>query len=238
MSNHGTSRRIVLTGGGAAFLAAALTRPASAASRSFDVGGFTAVRVSVGIQAYVAVGEPQAISAESGDPANLDRLLVAVEDQELNIGFQPNSMISNNDVVVRVSVPAMGAVRAGSGAHVEVTGLSGATLSLSASSSGTIIAREALGETVTIETSSGGIVEVSGTCKQLVAKGSSGAKVLAGDLDCDSVEAKLTSGSEAAVRAKSSLTATASTNSRLEVSGNPSSRTVKTSTRGTISFAP
>lgn len=111
-------RRLLL----ASVLLAAACSPASAATRSFPVGGFDRIRSSGPFDVRVRTGAAPSARA-SGDRARLDQLVIEVTDGELRIGTRPGwngggnwSWGDHNRTIVEVTVPALrAATLAGSG---------------------------------------------------------------------------------------------------------------------------
>jgi hypothetical protein len=107
--------------------------------------------------------------------------------------------------VITISVPALTAANADSGADVEVSGMSGDAVTLNASSGARINARAATGASYDLNASSGSNLSVEGTCGQARVVVSSGAAVRADRLLFIDVDANASSGADADVHAGGSF---------------------------------
>lgn len=216
--------------------------PAFAESRSFELPSFDAVSVSAGLVATIDVGSAQSVSAEAPSASTLDRLDVRVEGGRLQLGISGNWMEwlfnlgHNRPIVVHVTVPALKAASASSGADMDVRGASGEAISIEASSGAAITATGISANSVSIDVSSGANAKLAGRCSSATVNSSSGARLNATELICDDVTANVSVGGSGQVHAAKAVIANTSTGGSLSVSGNPGVRTINSSTGGTVSF--
>jgi hypothetical protein len=216
--------------------------PATAESRTYDLPAFSEVAVADGIVAIVAVGSAQTVTAEAVNAAVLNRLIVEVRGNRLELHTDWNvfdllfNLGRREQIVVRVSAPAIAAAEAASGATLDITAMSGDTLSLGASSGASLDASGIAGKLVRADSSSGARLKIEGTCTDLVANVSSGAEVDARDLPCEAVEADASSGAHAAVTTTRAIDANASSGGSVVVFGTPTDISVDSNSGGAIDF--
>ena len=227
-----------------ALLGSAFSTAALAESRSFEVPAFDQVSVSSGISATIEIGGSQSVTADAFNAAILERVQVEVRNSRLEVSLRWDALDwvfnfgADKGVVLHIAAPALNAADSSAGADVEVRGLAGDTLSLSASSGANTVAADVKGGRIDLSASSGAYLKLTGTCEHLVAAASSGANIEAGGLACQDVNANASVGGHLAVRAGRSLDAHASVGGSILVSGNPATTTIDSSTGGSVSFAP
>ncbi|MBI4921263.1 MAG: DUF2807 domain-containing protein [Devosia nanyangense] len=227
-----------------ALMGSAISTAALAESRTYEVPTFDQVSVSSGISATIEIGGAQSVIADAFNAAILERVQVDVRNGRLEVSLRWDALDwvfnfgADKGVVLHVAAPALKAAESSAGADVEVRGMSGDTLALSASSGSNIVATDVKGGRVDLSASSGAYLKLTGTCEHLVAAASSGANIEAGGLACQDVNANASVGGHVSVRAERSLDANASVGGSILVSGNPATTTIDSSTGGSVSFAP
>lgn len=232
-------RNLILAAATAAFLAAAVV-PAAAASKTFDVGAFTEIEISSGLNAIVTVGGALSVVAESPRQDELDELIIEVRDGKLRAYTDWNLLDlfdwgpTEQRTTLTISVPELRAANANSGADVEVTGMTGDSLGLNSSSGADLKATGATGRTYELNASSGADLTVDGTCESAEVNASSGSDLKAEGLLCESVDANASSGAGASVHASVSLKANASSGAHIDVFGKPGSVDDETSAGGEV----
>jgi hypothetical protein len=212
----------------AAVLCLAAPATAFAASKTFDVGPFTAIEISSGIDAIVTVGgATQSVVAESPNQEELDELIVEVVDGKLHARTDWdffdlfNWAAGDRQTKVTITVPALTEANANSGADINVTGISGDQVRLESSSGADLDASGVTAKTYILNASSGADLTVSGTCESADIDSSSGSDLRADKLLCADVSAKASSGSSADVYATASLKADVSSGATVGVYGKP-----------------
>ena len=221
----------------------ALSGPAFAESRSYDLPAFKGVSVSGGISAVVNIGGEQDVTADASTNAVLDRLEVYVRDDTLTIGFKWNvfdwlfSFGQNKGVLVHVTVPSLSSVTASAAADVDVGKISVDILTLDSSSGASMSVLGVTGGRVSANSSSGANLVVDGRCEQLLANASSGGSLAAQDFSCTKVAVNASSGGHASTRATASIDADASSGGTIAVFGGAPEVHSNTSSGGSISFA-
>lgn len=200
-------------------MGAAMAGPAFAAEKTFDVGDFTRVSVSAGIEAEISVGPAPSARAEGTDEG-LKKLDVYVDGDELVIRRKPQSGFNwgrGQKVTVYVTTPSLTALEASSGSGAKASGVKAANFNA--------------------DVSSGASASIVGTCEALSADASSGASLDAEGFTCKSVVADASSGASARVHASDKIVADASSGGSVRVYGGPDSVDIDESSGGDVSMA-
>jgi hypothetical protein len=226
-----------------------ISTAAYADSKTYELSGFDKIDIATGLDAVVKLGDNFSVTATSGSAQALDNLKLDVTDGVLVARFDQSFLdfiisgglvgmllSSGNALSIEVTMPAISAIDASSGADVRAQGLTGDQLSLSASGGANIDVTDAKLGTVQIGASSGADVDISGTAASVDAEASSGAGVDAEKLMAASVTANASSGGSISVHATDSINAEASSGGDVDVSGNPTTRDVDASSGGDVNF--
>lgn len=182
---------------GAAVLA--LTLPASAETRTFNLSNFTEISASAGVDVVLRQG-PYSVTAEEKG-GRFDRLKLEVQGSKLVISREGSSgwFSGNRDYTVTVTAPELTAISASSGADVDGDNFRFANLSVSVSS--------------------GADVELSGQCTNITVSVSSGADFDGDNLRCETATVTASSGGDADVYASRSASGNASSGGGVTVHG-------------------
>lgn len=203
----------------------AVSGAAFAQSRTFDVGPFTGVDISSGLDAEITVGPAVSVSAEARNPEYLDDLKVEVRGNRLYAWVDRNILDfrfgDDRRVHVRITAPSLDFVQAGGGSDVSVGNPSGDRLEAHASGGADLNVTGIKAAYVVSSGSSGSDIRLAGTCDSATFDVSSGSDLKASDLQCKDVVINAASGSDAEVFASASMTANASSGSDVEVLGKP-----------------
>ncbi len=219
----------------------ALPLLASAETKSFALTGFDGVSVSEGIHVVVDAGESFAITAESDDPRQLERLELDVRRNTLRAEMDSKlfSLVRTKGwkVTVRVSMPELVQAVTSSGATLTADEMSGAALELNASSGSSMEIGSVKGESISVTAASGARIAASeGDCLHLKAELSSGSELRFSAVECDVAEVSASSGSTAGVFADKSIDASASSGSTVQVFGEHEKIEIDSSSGGSIVF--
>lgn len=194
---------------------AALSLPAQAETRSFDLKNFNKVAASAGVDVILKQG-PFAVSVEEPD-GKFDRLELRVRDSTLvasrKSDFRP--LIERPHYTITVSAPDYRALNASSGSHVEGDALRLANFA--------------------VEVSSGAHVGLSGDCKDIAISVSSGSHFSGEDLKCERATVSASSGAHADAFATATATGDASSGAHINFHGKPANVTKDTSSGGSVS---
>jgi hypothetical protein len=225
----------------AAVLCLAAPATALAASKTFDVEPFTAIEISSGIDAIVTVGgATQSVVAESPKQEELDELIVEVRDGKFHAHTDRDFFDlfdwaeSDRQTRITITVPALTAAEANSGADIDVSGISGDSVRLASSSGADLEATAVSGKSFDLNSSSGADLTVAGTCESARVDVSSGSDLHADKLLCADVEANASSGSDAEVYASASIRANVSSGASIDVYGKPATVEDEVSSGGEV----
>lgn len=214
--------------------------PALAETRSYDLAAFHAIDIQTGIDATVVRGDGQSVIAEARASDTLTDLKVEVVDGTLKAYVDRSlfdfRLFDRREIRVTITVPALDAVSASSGADVRVDGLAGQDVRVDVSSGADINVINVAAETIDIDISSGADATLAGTCGTARVSVSSGSNLNAGTLECRAVNAEVSSGADADVFASADLRAEASSGGDITVHGNPAERAVDESSAGGVTF--
>ena len=222
----------------AGLIALGLAGTASAETRTFDVGSFTNIDISAGLDLAFTEGATQSVTVENrkGDFSDID---ILVKGDTLVLKRKKNNWGWNNRrerYGITVTAPVISGVEASSGADVSGRSMSGERISIDVSSGADVTVTGVEGGVVEIETSSGSDASVSGTCATVRADASSGSDIEARDLVCQNGEADASSGSDISIHVTGSVNADVSSGADVDVYGSPTDVTTDKSSGGSVSI--
>lgn len=220
----------------AAIAALFMAGSAAAETRTFDVGSFTEIDVSGGLDVEFTTGGAQSVTVlnKKDDFSDIvvevkgDTLVLKRKKKNWGGGWKkrPQYLIS-------VSVPVLNAIEASSGSDVDGTGLTGA-ISIDASSGADVTVRDIEATSVSLESSSGSDITVAGTCSNVRAESSSGSDISAKALKCETARAEASSGSDISLYASKSVRADVSSGADVDVYGGPTDVSSDKSSGGSV----
>ena len=205
------------------------------------VAGFHAIEVSSGIELRLTTGATQLVEVSADTPEYRDRIKTVVSDGVLKVSFErpegelwgKNNRIRNLRVNVTAATP-LTALKASSGASVDVAGrYTTDSLQLDLSS-GATLKTDLTATTLRARLSSGGIATVTGQLKRLDVRTASGGLFKGADLRAATCDASASSGGNIMVAVQETLTAEASSGGDVRYSGSPQV-TKHTSSGGSVS---
>nr|WP_070960702.1 head GIN domain-containing protein [Hyphomonas sp. Mor2] len=223
----------------ASLVALGLAGAASAETRSYEVGAFTKIDISAGLDLEFTAGDAQSVTVEN-DNGDFSDITVEVRGETLVLKRQKTMNWGWNNkrqrYGVTVTAPQISGLEASSGSDVSGRNMSGSDILIDVSSGADVTVTGVDGGTVRIETSSGSDASVSGTCVTVRAESSSGSDLDARDLTCESGYADASSGSDISIYASTSVEAEASSGADVDVYGNPTDVTSDKSSGGSVSI--
>lgn len=223
----------------ASLVALGLAGAASAETRTYDVGAFTNIDISAGLDLDFTAGGAQSISVEN-DKGDFSDIEVVVRGDTLVLKRKKNMNWGWNRKRTRygitVSAPQISGLEASSGSDVSGRNMTGSDVSIDVSSGADVTVTGVDAGTVSIETSSGSDANVAGTCVTVRAESSSGSDIEARDLICQNGYADASSGSDIAIHASVSVNADASSGADVDVYGGPTDVTSDKSSGGSVSI--
>ena len=222
----------------ASLIALGLAGAASAETRDFDVGSFTKIDISAGLDLSFEQGAAGPVSVENvnGDFSDIE---VSVKGDTLVLKRAKNNWgwgRKRERYGITVSAPVISDVDASSGSDVAGRGMSGQDIFVSVSSGADVTVTGIDGGTVSIKTSSGSDASVSGRCVAVRASSSSGSDLEARDLICQEGEADASSGSDISIHATTKVDARASSGADIDVYGGPTDVDSNKSSGGSVSI--
>ncbi len=233
----------------AGILGLALSGPALAQSRDFDLDGFDKVDIATGLDARVTLAETFSVRAESRSSDALDNLQLSVEggvlvariessflDFILSGGLVGMLFNSGNAVTLDITLPALTAATASSGADISLKAIAADNLKLDASSGADIVLEDARLRQLDASASSGSDIEVSGTAETVNLDASSGSDIDAEELEAKTGNLQASSGANISAHLAEQVRAQASSGADIEVAGNPRQRDVDASSGGEVNF--
>ena len=199
---------------------------AQTAPETRAVAAFRAVEVSSGVELRLAAGTAQRVEASADTPEILARLTTEVRNGVLKISFDrewSEKMGLKSVRNLRVSVTAAGltALKASSGATVNVAGPYAVDKLQLDLSSGATLRADFTAAALEAHVSSGGVATLSGTAQRLDVQASSGGEFKGAELRATACEAAASSGGLVAVAVRETLTADASSGGGVRYSGSP-----------------
>lgn len=226
--------RLLSTASLAAFALAGL---AHAETRTFEVGSFSNIDISAGLDLNFQSGTSQSVTVENakGDFSDIEvevrgDTLVLKRKKRMNWGQR------RAQYGITVTAPVISGLEASSGSDVSGSGMSGENIRIDVSSGADVSVTGVNGGTVTIQTSSGSDASVSGSCATVRADSSSGSDLVARDLVCQNGEADASSGSDISIHVTGTVRADASSGGDVEVFGNPVDVTTDKSSGGSVTI--
>lgn len=196
-------------------IASLVATPAFAASRTFDVKGFTGVALTGSHNVEVSQGA-FSVTAE-GDAKELDRLKIAVDDGVLVISQKSGSYSSSGHVVVKVRLPALSRMTLTGSGDMKATGVNAKAFEARLTGSGDMI--------------------LAGTCTSLKASLLGSGDMVAKDLKCESADVSLLGSGDIDVYANKGISASLMGSGDITVHGKPASRQTSERGSGDISFS-
>lgn len=200
------------------------------------VAGFTAIKVSSGIDLYLSMADNEEVKIVADDDV-IDDIITKVEGETLRIYMKKSNWFGWGRKGPRkayVKVKELEALHASSGSDVRSENtLEGSSLDVKASS-GSDVYLDVIYKNVSLDSSSGSDAKLSGKAKYFEAEASSGSDIKAQDLKVQYCKVRASSGSDASVNVSEELTAKASSGADIKYYGNPKTKDTDESSGGDI----
>lgn len=190
-----------------------------------EVGAFTELEVSGGIELVVAKGKPS-VTLE-GDEAELKKLTTTVEKGRLVIERKGFSL-SFGQIIARVTVPTLSKLVTSGGVTATVTDVAAKDFTVDASGGGSVKAQLDV-EMLVFDGSGGVTTKLSGKATKLVADLSGGVSFDGRALSTKAVVLDASGGCAAKVTVSGGITGSASGGTTVSVFGNPTAAQLETS---------
>ena len=205
-------------------------------SETRNIGPFSGVKASEGIDVYLKSGDKEAVKVEVSGSVTLSDVLTEISGSYLKIHMKEGNH-RNIDVKVYVTYVKLDKLSASSAGSIYSDGkIKSGSMEISASSAGVIeIAVES--DELSASSSSAGDIEITGKVRSLVAESSSAGQIDADELEAESVEVEASSGGSAKVFVTKKLDANASSGGSVRYRGNPEKSNTESSSGGSVKKA-
>jgi len=195
----------------------ALAAPALAQqTKTYDLPEFDHIEVSAGIVLVADVGSPQSVVVET-DRGDFKDFMLTVDDGRLKATRKHNRLSwhgAKADYKVTISVRDLSALEASSGSKAKITNIDAPSFM--------------------VDLSSGARVFLEGNCEECTVDISSGAGLMATDLNCDVANIDVSSGGHGEMYVTRAVVADASSGGHVSIYGNPDRVNVDRSSGGRI----
>ena len=200
------------------------------------VEGFTAIKVSSGIDLYLTMADKQEVKIVANNEL-MDEIITKVEGETLHIYMKKSNWFNWGRTGPRkayVQINELNAIHASAGSDVRSENtLEGASLEVK-SSSGSDVYLDVIYKNVSVDCSSGSDAKITGKAKYFDAEASSGSDIHAQDFKTQNAKLRASSGSDISVNVSDELTARASSGADIKYYGNPKSKNIDESSGGDV----
>lgn len=204
-----------------------------------EVGSFTGIKVSTGIELVLTQGNASAVAVSAAKPEEQQNIKTEVHDGVLKIYYDNGSMLGrrgrgNNKLRAYVSVVTLNLLRGAAGAAIKVDGtLKSAKLEVDLSSGATLKGAFAAGD-LSVSQNSGAVAKLSGSADRLDVSVNSGANFWGYDLTVGKCKVNASSGGNVEVLVNSELEAQANSGGNVRYKGACTILKANTSSGGSI----
>jgi hypothetical protein len=202
-------------------------------SETRNVGTFKGVKVSEAVDVYLKKGDKESIKVEVTG-VELSDVLTELSGSYLKVHMRDGRYRNNRSVKVYVTYVSIDRIASSSASNVFSEGvIKASTLDVSASSAGSVeISVDA--ESVSLDVSSAGDATLEGKAKSLRVEASSAGSVDAYNLECESVDASVSSAGSAKIFVSKELDAQASSGGSIRYRGSPLKTNTNASSGGSV----
>jgi hypothetical protein len=206
-------------------------------ARVRDVGSFTGVKVSTGIELLLQQGDKDAVAVSSSKPEYQDRIKTVVEDGTLKIYVEDRGdwkWRKNVKFKAYVSIRQLDKLTASSGATIKTGNVMKVNKLELDASSGAIIDAEFKAQSIHSDNSSGAITTLKGEVESLSVESSSGSIFKGFDLTSVNCSADASSGGSISITVTKELNAEASSGGAINYKGGGVIRNLRTGSGGAV----
>lgn len=202
-------------------------------SETRTVGTFKGVKVSEAVDVYLKKGEKESVKVEVNG-VSLSDVLTELSGSSLRVHMRDGRYRNNRSVKVYVTYVTLERISSSSASNVFSEGtIKASMLDVSASSAGSVeISLDA--ESVSVDVSSAGDATLEGKARSLRLESSSAGSVDAYNLECESVDASVSSAGSAKVFVSKELDAQASSGGSIRYRGSPLKTNTNASSGGSV----
>jgi Putative auto-transporter adhesin, head GIN domain len=202
-------------------------------SETRQVGSFRGLRVGEAIDVYIKKGDKESVKVEV-ENVRLSDVLTEVAGSNLRIHMRDGNYRGKRIVKVYVTYVSLERISASSASSVFSEGtVKAGTLDITAASAANIeLSLDA--DNVTVDVASAGDITLEGKSRSLSVEASSAGSVDAYNLECERVDAVVSSAGSAKVNVTKSLNAEASSGGSIRYRGNPTNTNTDSSSGGSV----
>lgn len=201
-------------------------------SETRNVGSFKGIKSAEGIDVYLKKGDKESVRVEATG-VKLSNVLTEVSGSYLKIHMDDGNY-RNKNVKVYVTYVNIDKISVSSASNVFSEGvIKASSIDLSASSAGSIeVSIEA--DNVYLDASSAGDIVLDGKARRVEMEASSAGDIDAYNLECESVEASVSSAGSAKISVSKEIDARASSGGSIRYRGNPTKSNTNSSSGGSV----
>ncbi len=202
-------------------------------SETRNVGAFSGIKVSEGIDVYLKKGDKETLRVEVSGTA-IENVLTERSGDILRIHMAEGRYRGSRTVKVYVTYVEVNRLSASSAANIYADGvIKSRALTLTASSAGTIEANIEV-ESLTASASSAGDIELKGRAKRVEIEASSAGDVDGYDLETEEATIRASSAGSIKVSVTQQIEARASSGGTIRYRGSPSKTNINSSSGGSV----
>ena len=215
--------------------------------KTVELAPFHAMDIATGIRAIVSGGARQSVRIEASRKRLLSRVKLTVVDGQLRArhnGDILSAILSGGlfnfsrlarGATLHITLPALTAVSAATGASVEVGTMTGQKITATVSTAASITVSAAKSESLQASASSSGRLCLAGACDSATLTASTGGQVNAVELSCTELHIEASSGGIIEATATTRADGQVSSGSNVTLYGRPQVVEIKTASSGMLS---
>ncbi|MCP4409128.1 MAG: DUF2807 domain-containing protein [Gammaproteobacteria bacterium] len=237
------SQRMHIISLAGALATAFMVSASNAETRTFDISDFDQIEVSTGIRAEISIGDEFSVKVDSKNPEHFEELKVNVSGSRLKIalsrgllGLSKDWMWGGPEITAYIVAPIVSGIEVDSGARVEASAITGKSLETASLNGAQLTLLDIEVDVFTGQTSGGASMDASGSCRNLDAVATGGARLRLGDLRCEAARVRVTSGSKVSAFVSRTIEIEVSSGGRLSVAGQPKVTDMDVSSGGDVKF--
>jgi hypothetical protein len=213
-------------------LACTITFSFAQETETRNVGSFSGVKASEGIDVYLKKGDKESVKIEATGTSTKE-VITEVSGSYLKVHMKDGNH-RNIDIKVYVTYVQLDKLSASSAGSIFAEGsLKASNMEVSASSAGTIEVSIDVND-LEASSSSAADIELKGRARNITVDASSAGEIDAYDLESESVNAEASSGGSVKIHVTKSLTAHASSGGGIRYRGNPDKSVTNSSSGGSV----
>jgi len=202
-------------------------------SETRPLGKFSAIRVGEAIDLYIKKGDKESAKVEVQN-VKLSDVLTEVSGSSLRIQMRSGNYSGRRTVKVYVTYVSIEKLMASSASSVFSEGiLKASNLDITAASAANV-ELQVDAENLTVDVASAGDITLEGKARNLSVEASSAGSVDAYNLECEKVDATVSSAGSAKVNVTKTLNAEASSGGSIRYRGNPTNTNTDSSSGGSV----